>query len=147
MEWMLHHVNVPAHDVLQTAAFLREVIGLSEGRWIYPDGHRDLHHDANGLAYFGIENRGLHVVRSIPTFARENGFLHNPTIGGHFAICVPEIEVVKRRLDGADVPYSDAGVYAMAGVHQLYCYDPSFNLIEVHKISRPLFSPFACTIH
>ena len=138
MEWMLHHVNVPAHDVRQTAAFLRDVIGLNEGRWTYPEQQGDLHHDNDGLAYFGIENRGLHVVRSIPTFARENGFLHNPTIGGHFAICVPDIEAVKRRLDAVDVPYTDAGVYAMAGIHQVYCYDPSFNLIEINQIETPL---------
>lgn len=138
MEWMLHHVNVPAHDVRQTAAFLRDLIGLQEGRWTYPERQGDLHHDNNGLAYFGIENRGLHVVRSIPTFARENGFLHNPTIGGHFAMCVPDIEAVKLRLDAADVPYTDAGVYAMAGIHQVYCYDPSFNLIEINQIETPL---------
>jgi hypothetical protein len=34
-------------------------------------------------------NRGIHVVRAIPTFPRDNNLLHNPTIGGHFAFNVP----------------------------------------------------------
>ncbi len=138
MEWMLHHVNVPAHKVKETASFLRDVIGLHDGRWIYPEKAGHLHHDEDGIAYFGIENRGLHVVRSIPSFARDNGFFHNPTIGGHFAISVPDLDGVKRRLEKADVLVSDAGVYAMAGIHQIYCYDPSFNLIEINQIRTPL---------
>ncbi|MGI9434638.1 MAG: VOC family protein [Geminicoccaceae bacterium] len=138
MEWMLHHVNVPAHDVRETAGFFRNVIGLCDGSWIYPDTQGDLHHEDDGIAYFGIENRGLHVVRSIPTFARDNGFMHNPTIGGHFAISVADIDALKARLDRAAVPYSDAGIYAMAGIHQIYCYDPSFNVIEINQIKSPL---------
>lgn len=138
MDWMLHHVNVPAHNVKATAAFLRDVVGLPEGIWTYPDTVGDLHHDDDGIAYFGIENRGLHVVRSIPTFARDNGFQHNPTIGGHFAISVDDLDDVKQRLEEADVLVSDAGVYAMAGIHQIYCYDPSFNLIEINQIKTPL---------
>lgn len=138
MQWMLHHVNVPAHNVRETASFLRDVIGLPEGKWTYPEKAGNLHHDDDSIAYFGIENRGLHVVRSIPTFARDNGFFHNPTIGGHFAISVPDIEGVKRRLEKAGILVSDAGVYAMAGIHQIYCYDPSFNLIEINQIKTAL---------
>ncbi len=138
MEWMLHHVNVPAHRVKETARFLRGVIGLPEGRWIYPETAGHLHHDEDSIAYFGIENRGLHVVRSIPSFARDNGFMHNPTIGGHFALSIPDIEGVMRRLDDAGILYSNAGIYAMAGIHQIYCYDPSFNVIEINQIKASL---------
>lgn len=138
MNWMLHHVNVPAHDVKGTAAFLRDVVGLPEGKWIYPERAGELHHDDESIAYFGIENRGLHVVRSIPTFALDNGFAHNPTIGGHFALSVPDIDDVMDRLKEAAILYSDAGIYAMAGIHQVYCYDPSFNVVEVNEIKSPL---------
>ncbi len=138
MDWMLHHVNVPAHSVKDTATFLRDVVGLPEGHWTYPETVGELHHDDGGMAYFGIENRGLHVVRSIPSFARDNGFFHNPTIGGHFAISVPNVEEVKRHLEQAGVLVSDAGIYAMAGIHQIYCYDPSFNVIEINQIKAPL---------
>lgn len=138
MAWMLHHVNLPALKVRETKAFLQGVIGLQEGRWIYPETQGELHHDEDSIAYFGIENRGLHVVRSVPSFASDNGFMHNPTIGGHFAVSVPDLDAVGNRLDAAAVPYSDAGVYAMSGVCQIYVYDPSFNVIEINQAVTPL---------
>jgi catechol 2,3-dioxygenase-like lactoylglutathione lyase family enzyme len=138
MAWMLHHINVPALDVRETKAFLRDVIGLQEGRWIYPDRPGELHHNEDSIAYFGTANQGLHVVRSVPSFARDNGFMHNPTVGGHFAISVPDLSAVKDKLDASGVPYSDAGVYAMAGIHQIYVYDPTFNVIEINQTVEPL---------
>ena len=138
MAWMLHHINLPALNVRKTKSFLADIIGLREGRWIYPDHPGELHHDDDSIAYFGTENRGLHVVRSVVSFASDNGFMHNPTIGGHFAIAVPDLGAVRKRLDEAGVPFSDAGVYAMNGVHQIYVYDPSFNLIEVNQTVTPL---------
>ena len=138
MTWMLHHINLPALNVRKTKAFLSGIIGLQEGRWTYPDRPGELHHDEDSIAYFGTENRGLHVVRSVVSFASDNGFMHNPTIGGHFAISVADLKAVKARLDAAGVPFSDAGVYAMAGVHQIYVYDPSFNLIEINQTVTPL---------
>ena len=138
MEWFLHHVNMPSHNVRQTAEFLRDVIGLKEGIWIYPDTQGELHHDENSIAYFGTGNRGIHVVRPITTFPRDNGFLHNPTIGGHFALGVDDLAGVGKRLENAGVPFTDAGVYAMSGVHQIYCYDPSFNVIEINQMTQPL---------
>lgn len=136
--WFLHHVNMPSHDVRQTAAFLRDMIGLKEGIWIYPDTQGELHHDEHSIAYFGMGNRGLHVVRPITTFTRDNGFMHNPTIGGHYALGVDDLAGVMQRLDEAGVPYTDAGIYAMNGIHQIYCYDPSFNVIEINQMKTPL---------
>ncbi|MEM8952039.1 MAG: VOC family protein [Pseudomonadota bacterium] len=138
MSWMLHHINVPALKVQETKAFLRDMIGLREGQWTYPDRPGELHHDEDSIAYFGTENRGLHVVRQVTSFASDNGFMHNPTVGGHFAISVPDLAAVRSRLDAAGVLYSDAGVYAMAGVHQIYVYDSSFNVIEVNQTVAPL---------
>lgn len=138
MTWFLHHVNMPSPDVPETARFLREVVGLPEGRWIYPDRPGELHHDARSIAYFGIENRGIHVVRPIPTFATDNGFLHNPTYGGHFALSVEGLDGVIERLRAADVAVTDAGIYAMRGVRQIYCYDPAFNVIEINQVEFPL---------
>ena len=38
-----------------------------------------------------------------------------------------------RRMDEAGVPYSDAGVYAMPGMHQIYAFDPHANMIEINQ--------------
>jgi len=138
MGWMLHHINLPALKVRETKVFLRDVIGLPEGRWIYPDRPGELHHDDDSIAYFGTENRGLHVVRQVASFGSDNGFMHNPTVGGHFAISVPDLDTVAKKLEAASLPYSDAGVYAMNGVRQIYVYDPSFNVIEVNQTVAPL---------
>jgi len=59
--------------------------------------------------------------------------VHNPTIGGHVAITVLDLDAVKRRLEAAGILYSDAGQYAMAGYRQIYLYDPSMNLLEVNQ--------------
>lgn len=138
MDWEIHHVNLPAQDVIATRQFLTTIVGLKEGQWIYPETVGELHHDERSIAYFGVENRGIHAVRSIPSFAQDNGFMHNPTIGGHFAIGVPDLAAIISRLTDAGIPFSDAGVYAMAGVHQIYVYDPSFNVIEINQTKAPL---------
>jgi catechol 2,3-dioxygenase-like lactoylglutathione lyase family enzyme len=81
----------------------------------------------------GSDNRGLHIIRPDAGFGYRNGFAHNPSIGGHPAFAVPDIQAVMRRLRDADVVFSDAGTYAMTGYHQVYLYDPSYNLIEINQ--------------
>ncbi|MGF1649660.1 MAG: VOC family protein [Hyphomicrobiaceae bacterium] len=134
MNWSIHHVNIMAHDVKATAALLRDIVGLPQGQWTYPDRPGQLHHTDETIACFGDDNRGLHIVKPIPTFARDNGLIHNPTIGGHVAITVPDLNAVMRRLEAAGIPYSDAGTYAMKGVRQIYIYDPSMNVIELNQV-------------
>ena len=137
MSWYVHHVNLQAHDVRATAAFFRDIVGMEEGRWTYPEQTGEVGHNPDTIAYFGTDNRGLHIVRAITSFAVDNGFIHNPTIGGHHAICVPDVQAVKQRLEAAGVVVSDAGVYAMAGMHQIYCYDPSMNVVEINQVVDP----------
>ena len=137
MTWYVHHVNLQAHDVGETAAFFREIVGLEDGTWVYPETIGRIGHDSDSLAYFGAGNCGLHIVRPIMSFGRDNGLIHNPTFGGHFAICVPDVMAVKQRLETAGVVVSDAGVYAMAGMHQIYCYDPSMNIVEINQVVDP----------
>ncbi|MFT5508267.1 MAG: catechol 2,3-dioxygenase-like lactoylglutathione lyase family enzyme [Hyphomicrobiaceae bacterium] len=134
MGWYIHHVNLPSNDVPKTRAFLRDVLGFQTGDWCYPEKQGELHHDDNSIAFFGSGNRGIHAVRPIPTFAADNGFVHNPTVGGHFALTVPDLKPVMQRFDEAGVVYSDAGIYAMAGVQQIYVYDPSMNVIEINQL-------------
>jgi len=133
MSWTFHHVNIPSSGVRRDAAFLTDAVGLREGEWTYPDGHGDLHHGADGIAYFGVANLGLHVVRVVPDFAHERGFRHNPTVGGHPAINIPDLSVLIDGAKAADLPLTDAGTYAMRGTHQAYVFDPAGNLIEFNQ--------------
>ncbi|WP_431267706.1 VOC family protein [Dankookia sp. P2] len=133
--WHLHHVNLPAADVREATAFYVEMAGMTEGRWRAPAARGDFSIDPAELAVLtlGTDNSGLHIIRPDPGFALRNGFAHNPSIGGHPAFCVPDAGAVKARLEAAGVTVSDAGVYAMAGMRQIYVLDPAGNMIEVNQ--------------
>jgi len=133
--WGIHHVNLQAIDVRESVGFFVEIAGMAEGRWEAPAAMGKFSIDRSELAILplGEGNRGLHLIRPDAGFAQRNGFAHNPSIGGHPALWVPDIHAVMARLDAAGWPYSDAGVYAMPGMHQIYCFDPSANMLEINQ--------------
>jgi catechol 2,3-dioxygenase-like lactoylglutathione lyase family enzyme len=135
--WGIHHVNLMAHDVRETAAFFAEIAGMEEGRWTRPEGADEgaFSIDPAELTIFplGEGNRGLHIIRPDVYFASRNGFLVNPSIGGHPAIMVPDLAPVMARMDAASWHYDDAGVDAMPGMHQIYTWDPAMNVVEVNS--------------
>jgi catechol 2,3-dioxygenase-like lactoylglutathione lyase family enzyme len=134
--WHVHHVNLPAADVREATAFYVEMAGMTEGRWQAPAARGDFSIDPSELAVLtrGTDNSGLHIIRPDPGFALRNRFAHNPSIGGHPAFCVRDVGAVKARLEAAGVLVSDAGVYAMAGMRQIYVLDPAANMIEVNQV-------------
>ena len=133
--WHIHHVNLQAEKVREAVAFYTGVIGLKEGRWQSAAKRGDFSIDPAELAVLtnADDNSGLHIIRPDAGFAFRNRFAHNPSIGGHPAFCVPDVQSVKARLEAAGVLVSDAGVYAMAGMHQIYVLDPAANMIEVNQ--------------
>ncbi len=135
-DWHIHHVNLEVPDVREAAAFYTEIAGMAEGQWRAPVTRGDFSIDPASLAVLplGDGNSGLHLIRADPSFALRNGFAHIPSIGGHPAFCVRDVLAVKRRLLAAGHVVSDAGVYAMAGMHQIYVFDPSTNMIEVNQV-------------
>ena len=78
-------------------------------------------------------NRGLHIIQPDAGFAFRNGFAHNPSLGGHPAIIVPDVMAVKARLETAGVLVTDAGTFAIPGMHHIYTMDPSGNLVEINQ--------------
>ncbi len=133
--WKLHHVNIQAADVRNSVQFLTVNLGLKEGSWRAPDRKGDFSIEPTDLSVFplGAFNGGLHIIKPDPGFALRNNFAHNPSIGGHPAIVVQDIQAVKNRLAAEDVLITDAGKYAMVDMHQIYCLDPSGNVIEVNQ--------------
>jgi len=133
--WHIHHVNLQAQHVREAVAFYTDIIGMAEGRWRSAAQRGDFSIDPAELAVLTTadDNSGLHIIRPDAGFAYRNSFAHNPSIGGHPAFCVPDVRAVKARLEAAGVLVSDAGVYAMAGMHQIYVLDPSANMIEVNQ--------------
>ena len=133
--WHIHHVNLQAEKLREAVAFYTGVIGLKEGRWQSAAKRGDFSIDPAELAVLtnADDNSGLHIIRPDAGFAFRNRFAHNPSIGGHPAFCVPDVRAAKARLEAAGVLVSDAGVYAMAGMHQIYVLDPAANMIEVNQ--------------
>lgn len=133
--WGVHHVNLQAGDVREAVAFYTEIAGFVEGQWQAPSAHVNFSIDTRELAILpqGKFNRGIHIIRADAGFAHRNKFPHNPSIGGHPALFVPDVLAVKTRLEARSVLVTDAGVYAMAGMHQIYALDPTANVIEVNQ--------------
>ena len=133
--WGVHHVNLQVADVREGIAFFSEMAGMAEGPWHVPETMGDVNIDPAQLALLplGDDNRGLHLNRPDATFALRNGFAHNPTIGGHPAFWVSDVKAVMQRFDEAGVLFTDAGVYAMPHMHQIYVLDLTANFIEVNQ--------------
>jgi catechol 2,3-dioxygenase-like lactoylglutathione lyase family enzyme len=133
--WGVHHVNLQAGDVRAAVAFYAEIAGLAEGRWRAPPSRGDFSTDPRELAVLSLGefNRGMHIIRPDAGFALRNRFAHNPSLGGHPALFVPDVKAVKARLEAAGILVSDAGVYAMAGMYQVYVFDPSANVVDVNQ--------------
>jgi catechol 2,3-dioxygenase-like lactoylglutathione lyase family enzyme len=133
--WGVHHVNLQAGNVREALAFYTEVVGMTEGDWQAPAARGDFSIDKSELAVLpqGKFNRGIHIIRPDAGFAHRNSFPHNPSIGGHPAFFVADVLGVKARLEAAGTLVSDARVYAMAGMHQIYALDPTANMIEVNQ--------------
>lgn len=142
MTWSIHHVNLPATDVRASARFYSEILGMAEGSWVFPPADQVGHISADParLTVFPSQttakgaNAGLHLILPDPEFARKNGFDHNPSIGGHVAIQVPDLDVVMERLKAAGIPFSYAPTFAIPHMRHIYVYDPAMNLLEINEV-------------
>lgn len=95
--------------------------------------------DAQSVSYqsaiFGTENRGLHLAKTLPEAAMQNGFMHNPTVGGHYAITVPDLTKTKSAHKAVGVPLIDAGAYEFADIEQNYMFDPEDGIVEFNQVA------------
>lgn len=136
MGWSIHHVNLETRDVRRAAAFYANVLGMAEGDWVFPKTRGYVPGDPDRLALFkdGRQSHtGLHLIKPDPDFASKNNLVHNPSVGGHVAIEVDDLRAVLKRLDAAGIAYSDAGVFAIPGVWNVYVEDPEGNLLEINQ--------------
>ncbi len=135
MGWSIHHVNLEAQNVRRTAAFYATMLGMEERDWVFPASRGYIPGDPDKLALMADgrqSHTGLHLIAPDPEFAAKNGLIHNPSIGGHVAFEVDDLEAVITRLKAAGIPFSDAGTFAIPGFRHIYVEDPAGNLIEVN---------------
>ncbi|MBA2792923.1 MAG: hypothetical protein H0U32_02885 [Thermoleophilaceae bacterium] len=127
-----HHLNVAVDDgaVEQTASFYQDMLGLSP-----VELPRD--EDAYGASIQTLEDQWgyqYHFIPNDPGFAERSDLPVNPIASGHLAFRVEDIAAVRSRLEAAGIPYSDMGVWAIKGWHQLFCADPNGRVIEFHQV-------------
>ncbi|WP_433344021.1 VOC family protein [Micromonospora sp. CA-111912] len=135
MSWSLHHVNLPASDVRAMAAFYTKVFGMQEKKFPFVDDGRGALQTGNDfVALFEDTNqRQIHICKPTPSLPWDNDLRLHPVINGHIAIEVDDIDGVMRRLAEMKMPYNDAGTWAFKGYRQVYCYDPSMNVVEINQ--------------
>ncbi|PRX37556.1 Catechol 2,3-dioxygenase [Meinhardsimonia xiamenensis] len=135
MRWSIHHVNLEARDVRAAARFYSAVLGLEEGAWRFPPARGYLPAEPDRLALFpdgrGV-NTGLHLIAPDPDFARRNNLMHNPSMGGHVALHVDDLDAVAERLRAAGIAFSEVGEFAIPGLRHIYVEDPAGNLLEIN---------------
>ncbi|MEM7490977.1 MAG: VOC family protein [Pseudomonadota bacterium] len=140
MGWSIHHVNLQARDVRRTAAFYTDVLGMAERPWTFPERRGYLPGDPDRLALLGDGrdgHSGLHLIAPDPDFARQNDLAFNPSVGGHVAFRVPDLNAVIGRLRAAGIRHSVTGEFAIPGLRHVYAEDPEGNLVEINGPVAP----------
>ena len=134
-KWNFHHINLECYDVRASVNFIKKYLKIKEGSWKAPAELGKVNISPNQLAIFNLNNNhsGIHINKADLTFSWRNNFLHNPTIGGHPAFSVKDIGFLLENLKENDITFTNAGVYAMPNIHQVYLYDPNANIIEINQ--------------
>ena len=133
--WNFHHINLECYDVRSSVNFIKKYLKIKEGVWKAPVELGKVNISPNQLAIFNLNDNhsGIHINKADFTFSWRNNFIHNPTIGGHPAFSITDINFLIKRLKKNDIPFTDAKVYAMPNIHQIYLFDPSANIIEINQ--------------
>ena len=132
-----HHLNLASEGdgVERTVAFYRDLLELTpvelpRDQGEYSAGIHTMQ-DPSGYQY--------HFVPAEPDFTKRQSLPVNPLIG-HLAFRVDDIAALRERLEAAGIAYSDMGIWAIKGWHQLFCQDPDGRVVEFHEVVDPEFA-------
>lgn len=134
MSWRIHHVNVPAPNYSATIEFYESVFGMQDAGMPLKERDRGcFKHDRENVSWYEDGSAQIHISRPNPNMGRDNGFFLNPSLKGHLAIEVDDIERVKANLEARDLYFADPGHWAVQDLYQLYVIDPSTNMVEINQ--------------
>ena len=133
MNLELHHINVCSKDVPRLNEFYRKVLNLKP---VQDDDHVQ---DTTKGYYSGVEfvtdgKIEFHLATTDLGVGHRTKHAVNPLERGHIAFRTDDIEAFKKHLTEQGIPFSDYGVWAMAGWYQVFFQDPEGTIIEVHQI-------------
>jgi catechol 2,3-dioxygenase-like lactoylglutathione lyase family enzyme len=138
----LHHINIVSHDVPGLDHFYRTALGLERIPDLplkeirgYSDGSATAAPSpAIFLSAGDPEELQMHLCAPDQYLGARYGHIVNPISRGHIAYRCDDIDAIKRRLEAADIPYSDWGTWAVKGWHQIFFFDPVGTVVEVHQV-------------
>lgn len=131
----LHHVNVVTQDLPGLVEFYQRALGLSELTSFNSGRNMATYNKAVVALDAGDpELLHLHLAEVDHTLGFRTKMAVNPVSHGHYAFRTDDIEKVKRRLDEQEIPYSDYGTWAVNGWYQIFFYDPTGTVVEVHQV-------------
>ncbi len=117
MRFHLHHVSLLVSDTQKALQFYCGVLGLKpieRPNFPFPGAWLEV-----------SELQQIHLIE-LPSPDPKEG---RPAHGGrdrHFALVVPDLDEIRRRLEEAGIPYS----VSKSGRRALFCRDPDANAIE-----------------
>jgi glyoxylase I family protein len=129
----LHHINLIADNVQRMEDFYCNVLGLRG----LPEmlQLRKMQSYDGKVAFVDGNPTQLHLAARDDELGFRMQQVVNPvTASGHIAFRTDNIDQIKAQLVRHKVPFSDYGVFAMQGWHQIFFYDPSGRVIEVHEV-------------
>lgn len=132
MNLEFHHVNLASNQIPRMEEFYGKILGL-EVATDRLSGMRILDDYSAGTTFIQAGPVQLHLAESDPTLGFRTGHVVNPVLTGHIAFRTDDIEKAKHTLAEHNVQFSDYGVFAMKGWHQIFFYDPHLNVVEIHQ--------------
>lgn len=133
MSLSIHHINLVSDDVPRMEAFYCNVLGLKGLPEMMSLRKTQIY--GGKVAFVDGNPVQLHLAtRDDELGFRTRQFVNPATANGHIAFRTDNIDQVKARLASHGVPFSDYGTFAMHGWHQIFFFDPSGRVVEVHQV-------------
>jgi catechol 2,3-dioxygenase-like lactoylglutathione lyase family enzyme len=132
MSWTIHHVNLPTPNLSASLHFYEKVLGLGM-RNQAPDFGSDYHGPPTLGWIVSEQGPQIHLSVPNPNFAQTHNFHVNPTLKGHVAITVDDLELVYDNLRENGIYCTPVQPFAIRGHMQMYTTDPCGNTLEFNQ--------------
>lgn len=135
MALTLHHLNLSTDNVAEMDRFYREILGLERETTGLPTLEKGKGY-AGDVAFVTDGRVQLHLAERDVTAGFTTGQIVNPVVQGHIAFRTDDMDGFLAHLDALGILYSDWGHTAVAGWRQIFFYDPTGQVIEVHEVTE-----------